>query len=98
MTNHETHCFKNEHRIPYEGEISRPWICFDPDGDGPADDEPEGAPHSGMIYHEGQWLDVPGYKNHEFPVINGTPLDKIPAGSRFDALWPKPDQLLSVAF
>lgn len=84
MLIHEKHCFKNPDRIPYEGEITKYPMVEDPP------DEAWEVPASGMIYRNGKWVDIKGYKfPNKFPEFNGLTLDKMRPLDRLLALWPE---------
>ena len=85
---HQLHCFKNPNRIPYDGEITKPWICF-----GDESEPPEDAwehPGDGKIWTGTEWIAVPGYTYNKWPDFSGVTLDKMPPLTRLATLFPDP--------
>lgn len=75
--NHEPHCFKNERRIPWTGELCG---IFD-----------DGKP--GQIFNGTGWEDVPGYScengSDHWPEFHDKSLAEWPARTRLDMLKPQ---------
>ena len=108
MARHEAHCYKNPERVPYEGELSyigqtgtykdfssedgpwHEWVEFDP--------LPKWWPGEGMIFHDGKWYHVPGYRRERAEPGHGCAggacdtdvypheLPRIPAAGRWAVL------------
>lgn len=118
MEKHERSCHKNPNRVPYEGELTYSAQTGNVVNFGTDDNLPDGlswlewVEHEkmpsywpgkpGMIYHHGEWHEVPGYQTdvpkgaHGYvggpppfdlwPKYGETPLNEFPAIQRWEAM------------
>lgn len=114
MERHERHCYKNPGRVPYEGELSFVGQTGRYRNYGGSDDLPDGLSwiewqeydempnwwpgDSGMIFHDGEWHVVEGYRRTPAKGAHGCAggacdveewpkrLNEIPAASRWEHL------------
>ena len=78
---HESHCYKNANRVPYQGELSfREYRPSGPDDDEWPDDEEWEPPDGDKIFKDGTWVDL--------PPCDRKSLFAMPPRLRIATLWP----------